>query len=99
MSGTDLSRRSGAPPMSATAIGSLVAGVLGVLFFFFPTLGFIFGGVAVVLGIFAVRSANRGETSGRGIAIAGIVLGAVALALVLVFATTSVTTTGGTPPR
>jgi Domain of unknown function (DUF4190) len=89
-----MSSQSATRPMSALAIASLVAGLLGVVLIAVPLASLILGGVALVLGIFAFRIANRGEASGRGVAIAGIVLGAVALAVGLLIVSTSVTSFG-----
>lgn len=55
------------PPMSGLAIASLV---LGIAWLFW--LGSI---LAVVFGHIALKQANEGKVTGRGLAIAGLVLG------------------------
>ncbi|MDO5629533.1 MAG: DUF4190 domain-containing protein, partial [Mobilicoccus sp.] len=46
-----------------------------VLVFTLPPLAVVVGIVALILGIIAMRRANRGTHGGRGMAIAGLVLG------------------------
>jgi len=82
--------RSPGLPMSAACIGSLVLGVVSILFAApLGFLGFVAGAAALVFGIIGVGRANRGMVSGRGLAIAGIVLGAVGAVFALL------TTSGG----
>lgn len=61
------------PRTSATAITSLVLGILGVL------LCGLVAPIAIVLGVMGLREAQRGECAppSRGLAIAGLVLGVV----------------------
>jgi hypothetical protein len=74
------------PPPSGMATASLVTGVLSLPLLIFFGLGAIAGIVAVVLGIVAVRRVGRGQASGRGLAIGGIVTGAISVLLgVLIF--------------
>jgi hypothetical protein len=70
---------------AAALVIGVVALVLVVLILFSP-LGVLLGLVAVVLGIFGVIRVNRGEADNRGQAVAGLVTGALALALGLFFA-------------
>ncbi len=68
-------------PNNNLAIGSLVASVLG-----FPLLAACYSGVAawvigIVLGIVALNQIKRTNQSGRGMAIAGIAVGASGLAI------------------
>lgn len=82
------------PPASATnnlAIFSLVAGGAGIFLFcvglIIPCvgiLGLILGAAAIVLGIMAINQIRVSQESGRGLAIAGIVTGAVGLVLTIV---------------
>ncbi len=76
------------PPVSGLGIASLVTGVIALitavpgccctpLFLLSGLLGL----VAVVLGIFGLQECNRGEKSGKGMAIAGLACGGVALVL------------------
>ena len=79
--------RSPGLPTSAACVASLVLGVLSILFAALGYLAFVAGATAVVFGIIGIRRANRGMVSGRGLAVAGVVLGAVGS--VFVFLTTS----------
>jgi len=70
------SHYSGAPEMSGKAIGSLICGIL---FFFFPI-----AIVAVVLGHLSLSDIRKstGRLTGRGVAIAGLVLGYMGLSVI-----------------
>lgn len=70
------------PSASALAIVSLVLGILGFLCF-----GFLLGPAAIVCGILALREvhASNGLKTGKGMAISGIVLGALAFLVSLAF--------------
>lgn len=59
------------------AVWALVLGILGLLTFLVPFIGFAFGVAALVLGIVGLRAARRGA-SGRGLAVAGTTVGGVA---------------------
>jgi uncharacterized membrane protein YphA (DoxX/SURF4 family) len=61
------------------AIAALVVGIIAALGFWFPVIGALLGLVAVVIGIIAWRNASNGTASGQGMAIAGTILGALAL--------------------
>jgi hypothetical protein len=85
--------RSPGLPMSAACIASLALGVVSILFAApLGFLGFVAGAAALVFGIIGVGRANRGIVSGRGLAIAGIVLGVVGAVFALL------TTSGGVGP-
>ncbi|MFJ5678436.1 DUF4190 domain-containing protein [Streptomyces sp. NPDC093097] len=58
------------------AVASMVLGILGLLI-----IPIVLPIIALCLGISARRKADRGEAGGRGMAIAGIVLGSVGCAL------------------
>ncbi|WP_250445837.1 DUF4190 domain-containing protein, partial [Actinotalea sp. C106] len=69
-------------PSSVLAIVSLVVAVLAILSAWVPfigILGLIGGIVAVVVGIVARRRARTGQAGGTGMALAGIIVGAVAI--------------------
>jgi membrane-bound ClpP family serine protease len=75
-------RRNG---MGTTALVlGVVALVLVVLLLFSP-LGAFLGLLAVLFGILGIVRANRGEADNRGQAVAGLVTGAIALLLGIVF--------------
>jgi len=57
------------------AVASLVCGIIGIFIF-----SVILGPLALIFGIIGLQRANRGA-KGRGMAIAGIVLGAIATVL------------------
>jgi membrane-bound ClpP family serine protease len=69
---------------TAALVIGVVALVLVVLLLFSP-LGALLGLVAVLLGIFGLVRANRGEADNRGQAVAGLVTGAIALLLGIFF--------------
>ena len=69
------------PLGSGMAITALVLGILAVVFCWTVIGGVLFGLVAIVLGFVASRRARRGVAAGRGLAIAGIVLGLLGLLL------------------
>jgi hypothetical protein len=60
------------------AIASLVCGIVGFIVF-----GVILGPLAVVFGSIGLSRANRGA-SGKGMAIAGLILGAIATVLAII---------------
>lgn len=68
--------------IEGTAVGSLVCGILAVVFVIL-CVGLILGVIAVVLGIGASRKIDRsgGALQGRGLAIAGQVLGWIGIGL------------------
>lgn len=70
------------PLSSGMAVTAFVVGLIGFLTAFIPVINAvsIVGGiVAVVLGVLAVRKANAGQAAGKGLAVAGLVLGALAV--------------------
>jgi len=80
----------GAPGRSlpvGLAVASLVLGILGIITSFI-LVGGLLGLLAVILGFIALGKAKRGEAGGRGLAIGGIVAGALALLLALVLLVT-----------
>lgn len=71
-----------APPASGLAIASLVLGITGLLFSWIPLIGIIAWPmviVGLVLGFIAMPTINRGERSGFGLAIAGLITSGVGL--------------------
>ncbi|MEP0843274.1 MAG: DUF4190 domain-containing protein, partial [Phycisphaerae bacterium] len=62
---------------SGLAIAALIVGILGLPSCCVP----LFAGLAVVFGVAALPGIRRGEVSGRGLAITGIVLGSVGILL------------------
>lgn len=73
----------GPTPSNGLGIGAMVVGILGVLVGLIPVLfvfSLILGAVALLMGLGGRRESKR-YSSGHGMAIAGIVLGLVALGL------------------
>jgi hypothetical protein len=69
------------------AIGSLVASLIGLPFYFFCYLGAISSIVGIVLGFVAINRIKQSGENGRALAIAGIAVGGVSLvfSLLIVF--------------
>jgi hypothetical protein len=67
-------------PRNGLGTAALVCGIIGLLLAI-VVIGGILGIVAVVLGIVALGRVRRGEANNRGVAIAGIVTGALAVVL------------------
>ena len=61
------------------AIASLVLGICSLTLICCG--GFVIGIPAVICGVIAIKQANRGEASGKGMAIAGVITGGISLAL------------------
>ncbi len=73
-----------AVPMSGLAVTSLILGILAVVFSFIPFVNFfsfILGGLALIFGVIAAVTANGVKRRGRGMGIAGLVLGAISLVI------------------
>ena len=68
------------PARNGLGIAALVLGILGLLTSIF-VVGGVLGLVAIVLGVMGLGRVKRGEATNRGMAIAGIVLGALAVLL------------------
>jgi Domain of unknown function (DUF4190) len=83
-------QRSSGLPTSGFGVASLTLGILSVIFWPLGYFAFVFGATALVFGIIGISRANRGMVSGRGLAIAGVVLGSVGLVFALLTGTGSV---------
>ena len=62
------------------AIASLVCGLVGLLIF-----GFVLGPLAIIFGAVGIGKANKLGGKGKGMAIAGLIIGAVDVLLIIVF--------------
>jgi hypothetical protein len=62
-----------------------VLGIIGVITFFI-IIGGVIGIVALILGIVALQRVRKGQGGGNGMAIAGTVLGGVAIVITAVYA-------------
>jgi hypothetical protein len=67
------------------AVAALVCGVLGILFFWCGFIGLPLGIAGVVLGLMAMNKVKQGTGSGRGMALAGLVCGGLAVVLSIVW--------------
>jgi hypothetical protein len=81
----------GAPamaPVSASnglAVAALVLGIVSLVLFFIPGFGFLLGVVAIVLGALGIARANKMAGKQRGVAIAGLVCGAIGVIVNVLF--------------
>lgn len=76
----------GAPPprpRNGLGLAALILGIVAVLTCLF-VIGGVFGLLAIVLGVLGAGRARRGRATNRGVAIAGIVTGAVGLVVAIV---------------
>ena len=74
-------------PPTGMSVAALVLGIIGILTAIF-LLGGLLGLVAVILGVLALGKIRRGEAGGRGMAIGGIVTGALAMLFTLLLLVT-----------
>ena len=72
-------------PRNGLGIAALVIAIIGLVFCWTVAGGVILGVVAVIIGFVARGRVTRGEASNGGVAIAGIVLGFLAIIVSLVF--------------
>jgi hypothetical protein len=70
------------PQKNGLGVASLVLGILS-LFTWFFFIGGLFGLIAIVLGIIGLGRVKRGEANNRGMAIAGIITGALGVLLTI----------------
>jgi hypothetical protein len=68
---------------SGIAIAALVTGIVGWVLFFIPILPIICLTLAIIFGAIGLKQTSSGGKKGRGLAIAGLVLGILGLALIL----------------
>lgn len=71
-----------APPASGMAVASLVLGITGLLFSWIPLIGIVAWPLVItglVLGLIAMPQINRGERSGYGLALAGMITAGIGL--------------------
>lgn len=76
------------------AIASLVLGIFSVILGWIPVFGWIFVVLALVFAILALLKIKKGEASGRGMAIAGLVLGGIGLVIAVIVMITFITSVG-----
>lgn len=73
------------PPSNGMGVTSMVLGIIAVAGFCMYGLGIVLGVLALIFGIIGMKKANRGEATNRGMAIAGVVLGAIGTLVSAVF--------------
>ena len=71
---------SSGPPQPSNGIGiaAMVVGIVALVLSWIPFLGLVLGIVGLVLGILGIRKVNRREATNKGMAITGVVTGAIA---------------------
>ena len=72
-------------PRNGLGISALVVAIIGLVFCWTVVGGVILGVTAIILGFVARGRVKRGEATNGGVAIAGIVLGCLAIVVSLVF--------------
>lgn len=72
-------------PSNGFGIAALVTAIIGLVFVWSVIGGLMLGAVAIILGFVGYGRAKRGAATNGGVAIAGTVLGAIAVVLSLVF--------------
>lgn len=72
-------------PTSGFAIASLILGIFSILLGWVPFFGWILVILAIVFGILALINIDKGLNSGRGLAIAGLILGVIGFILTLLY--------------
>lgn len=78
-------------PRSGMAVASLVLGIVGIVTSVLPiinNLSFVMAVLGLVFGIIGIVGVTRGKKSGKGLAIAGVVLSVITVILVLVMQAT-----------
>ncbi|MFG3509869.1 DUF4190 domain-containing protein [Streptomyces sp. NPDC047821] len=68
-------------PANGMGITALVLGIIAVVLFCFWGLGIILGVLALIFGVIGRKKAQRGEANNHGMALAGIILGAVGIVI------------------
>ncbi|HTP15633.1 MAG TPA: DUF4190 domain-containing protein [Streptosporangiaceae bacterium] len=66
-------------PRNGFAVKSLVTGLIGVALGWVPFANLVLGVIAIVFGALGLRQANQGQSTAKGMSIAGLVLGIIAV--------------------
>jgi hypothetical protein len=74
-----------AAPQNAYGVTALVTGIVGFVLSWIPILNLVLGVLATVFGAMGWRRASRGAATNGGMAIAGLALGILTLAITIVF--------------
>jgi hypothetical protein len=75
----------GVPPSNGVGTAAGVVGIIALVLLWFPYIGLILGVLGVVLGAVGLSRANSLLGAGKGMSIAGIACGAVALVVNVLF--------------
>ncbi len=75
----------GATPKNWMGITALILGIVGIVASCCLGSGLLFGGGAVVLGVLGKNAVKAGEANNGGMAQAGLILGAIAAALSVIY--------------
>ena len=81
-----------AAPSNAMAVASLILGIVGLVLFWIPVVGFVLAILAMVFGGMGIARAKAGGGS-KGLAVAGLTLGAIDVVL-MILAVAAVITIG-----
>jgi hypothetical protein len=73
------------PPSNGIGTAAGVVGIIALVLLWFPYIGLILGVLGVVLGAVGLSRSNRLYGAGKGMSIAGIACGAVALVVNILF--------------
>ena len=76
-----------APPQTGNgyAITALVMGLVSIVVFWFPFVDWVLAAVAIIFGAVGISTAGRRGGAGKGMAVAGLVLGLVTAVLGIIF--------------
>lgn len=74
-------------PSSGSATAGMVLGILALIGFWIPFLDFVLGALAIVLSIVGLTQTSGNQLSGRGKAIAGLIMGIISLLPAILFFT------------
>jgi heme/copper-type cytochrome/quinol oxidase subunit 2 len=72
-------------PRNGFGVAALVLGILAIVLCWTGIGGIVLGILALIFGILGVRRANRREATNKGVAISGIVTGAIGLVVGIIF--------------
>ncbi|WP_436492153.1 DUF4190 domain-containing protein [Actinokineospora sp. HUAS TT18] len=73
-----------AQPQNGLGTAGFVTGLIGLILFWVPLIGLVLAIIGVSLSGVGLAKANRGEANNKGLAIAGLVCGTVALVILLI---------------
>jgi hypothetical protein len=72
------------PPSNGVAVAAFVLGVIAMVLAWIPLFDIVLAAPAVILGGLGISRANRTRGTGKGLAIAGLILGAISILVTLV---------------